>query len=114
EPRINDSGQIIFNAGISSNNSAIYSSTGSTLTLVARRDGEAPGINGGHFRGFTPPTLNNAGQVVFSASFDEPGANIGSGVFAGAPGSLQLIARQGSPAPGTPAGVNFNEFNGYR
>jgi hypothetical protein len=55
------------------------------------------------------PAINNAGQVVYIASFDGPGVTAANnlGHFAGDFSGPQLVARMGSNPPGTAAGVIF-------
>src|SRR5688572_5039094 len=47
------------------------------------------------------PNINGLGQVAFTAVLQGTGIDKSNdeGVWAGAPGSLQLVAREGSPAP---------------
>jgi len=77
-------------------------------TTVALTGTAAPGTGDGvSFRSLlSPPQLNAAGQVAFS------GLLIGAGVSADNNSGLWrdtvLIAREGSAAPGTSSGVNFN------
>jgi hypothetical protein len=63
-------------------------------------------LTGVFFRG---PVLNDAGQTAFRA--DVTGIGVGStnnqGVWSEGSGSLSLVARTGSQAPGAPSGVNF-------
>jgi hypothetical protein len=63
-------------------------------------------LNGRFFRG---PVLNDAGQVAFRADLAGigTGATNNQGVWSEGSGSLSLVARTGSQAPGAPGGVNF-------
>ncbi|MBL8859859.1 MAG: hypothetical protein JNL28_15235 [Planctomycetes bacterium] len=79
--------------------------TGSTELLIRRGDA-APGTSGERINlvVYSPPSLNTNGQFAFRALIfnAEPTENIG--VWSGnvnVPGSLELIARRGDPAPGT-------------
>ena len=67
----------------------------------------APGTDS-TFSGFIPDEIfvNAAGRIAFTANTDD---NRNFGFWAGLPGSLQLVARHGSPAPGT----NGNFSIGY-
>src|SRR5262249_4981375 len=60
--------------------------------------------------GYGVAVLNDAGQVAFRANL--AGNSIDStnsqGVWSEGSGSLSLVARTGSQAPGAPAGVNFS------
>ena len=59
------------------------------------------------------PTLNNAGQTAFFANLTGSGVDATNdlGIWSEGTGSLALVAREGSHAPGTPSGVNFNGFD---
>src|SRR5262245_23382066 len=98
------------------------SSQAAALRTVALSVHQAPGTAGGvayesfgsHYdslagRFLRGPVLNDAGQVAFRA--DITGSGIGStnnqGIWSEGSGSLSLIARTGSHAPGVPDGVNF-------
>src|SRR5262249_4656159 len=86
------------------NNQAFYrGDTASGLTLVARKGDPAPGTDG-VFNGFTASgiSVNASGAVAFEASLTggTTTASNNTGIWVGAPGSLQLIARAGSVAPG--------------
>ena len=70
--------------------------------------GTEPGIIFGTNLG--TPTINAAGQIAFRGFLT--GSNNSftrdAGIWAGASGNLRLVAREGSQAPGTEAGVIFN------
>ena len=55
------------------------------------------------------PVLNDAGQVAFRANLAGDGVDStnNQGIWSEGSGSLSLVARTGSQAPGAPAGVNF-------
>ena len=79
----------------------------------------APGVAGGVFQQFPPGLqqydMNASGQLVFHAYLEYGGAvdsTNQSGIWSDASGSLALVARQGSHAPGTPAGAVFDQFGG--
>lgn len=122
-PSFNDVGHVAFSgrvagAGITTaNDEAIWSQVGSALVLVAREGDAAPGISvGGQFGNglYAPysPVLNSAGQVAFWGRLKGTGVNSSNeqGIWTGAAGSLQLIAREGNSAPGTEAGVQFSDL----
>jgi hypothetical protein len=80
-----------------------------TFSTVALSGEQAPGTTAGiSYTGFNPPGLNNAGQCVFFATLSGASAS-NAGIFLGAPGSVALLARKGSPAPAG-AGVNYSNF----
>jgi len=113
---INDAGQVSFVAFLTGtgvngfNNSGLYSGTSASLGQVAREGSQAPGAAAGvNFSIFDTPVINNAGQTAFLGTLTGTGVIVANnkGVFSEAGGSLGLVARGGSAAPGTPAGVNF-------
>jgi len=88
------------------------------VTLVGRSGQQAPdaepgvrfessfALNSRHF------ALNNAGQVAFEVSLTGPGPRDSSfGLFSGAPGSLRLAARSGTPAPGAGGDTFLPQFS---
>ena len=84
------------------------------LEIVAYQGGPAPGAGAGHLFSAIAfsyePTINSAGQVAFYGD-EYDGIDFDtrkSGVWAGAPGALAMVAREGDPAPGT--GLNFGRF----
>lgn len=67
----------------------------------------APGISGGATFDEFSSSIGKNGRVAFRASVTA-GADTLSGIWAeGASGQLQLVAREGDPAPGCEAGVTF-------
>ena len=70
-----------------------------------------PGTTDGTvIRGFDPPTLNNAGQTAFSAGLTN---GTSGSVFSEGSGVLQLVAREGTQAPGAPAESNFVSLTNF-
>jgi hypothetical protein len=119
----NDAGQTAFFAYLTgsgvdpSNDQGIWSERTGSLALMARSGGPAPGTPSGvNFREFSPPVptvgINNAGQIAFKAFLTGDGVDETNdeGLWSEGSGSLTMIARRGSPAPGTPGGVNFDAF----
>jgi hypothetical protein len=81
-------------------------------TTVGLTGGVAPGLAGVRYQGFGLPVMNEVGEVAFLAALEGEGVtqtNRGA-IFAGAPGSLRMAAREGEPAPGMPAGVIYREL----
>jgi hypothetical protein len=92
------------------------------LRTVALSGQSAPGTAGGvtyesfgsylhtqYFYGYGGAVLNDAGQVSFRANLAGDGVDFTNqqGIWSEGTGSLELVARTGSQAPGAPAGVNF-------
>jgi hypothetical protein len=117
-PALNNSGEVAFFSGLSGSvpGSGMWAGEPDNIRLVARSGVQAPGAESGVafgnvmiFPGFNEPALNNAGQVAFTATLAGPevdGTN-SFGIWSEGSGTLALVARSGSPAPGTPDGVNF-------
>lgn len=118
---LNDAGQTAFLATLvgngvdSTNNTAIFSEAVGSPGLpgiVAREGNSAPSIAGVNYANFEPPVLNGTGQTAFIASLTGVGVDSSNrvGIFSetvGLPGSPNLVAREGDPAPGTASGVNY-------
>jgi len=120
--RSNQSGQVIFeawltgpgiiNSGDDNTNAGtnwLYSNH--QLQLIAQTQSPAPGT-GALFRDFDRTTLNDLGQVAFRGVLTGPNvnANNDSAFWIGTPGNLQLLAREGSPAPG---GLIYGDSQGF-
>ena len=81
-------------------------------TTVGLTGGAAPGLAGVRYQGFGQPVMNEVGEVAFRTALEGDGvtqANRGA-IFAGSPGSLRIVAREGDPAPGMSAGVIYREL----
>jgi hypothetical protein len=82
---------------------------------VAVSGGPAPGFPGNAtFSQFSCLALANDRWVVFTGKAVGTGINAtnNSGVWAGLPGALILLARTGDAAPGAGPGVTYKFFNG--
>jgi len=115
---LNNAGQTAFRGILTgpgvdaTNDRGIWSERPGTVALVARTGDQAPGTPiGVQFLIFlTAPVLNNAGLTAFSGALTGPGVSTlnNTGIWSEGTGSLAILARAGDPAPGTPAGVNFD------
>ncbi len=109
----------LFGTGVNAANNRILLRDDPALGLqVYAREGDAaPGMPGAFFvddatGGPYLLTINNAGNGAFV--WRTGGALGQGGVWAGGPGSLSLIAREGNPAPGGPAGSTIGTLGlGY-
>ncbi|HKQ48078.1 MAG TPA: choice-of-anchor tandem repeat NxxGxxAF-containing protein [Phycisphaerae bacterium] len=119
-PWVNSSGIVAFSAALtgagidSTNNTGIWVGAPGAIAPAARAGNGAPGTPAGVvFSGGMQNwlMLNDAGQIVFRANLTGPGVDSSNdaGIWAGAPGALQLVAREGDTAPGT--GGVFDLFN---
>jgi len=117
-PAINNSGDVAFQATMAftganaSNRSALWVTKNGSLVLVARAGASAPG--GGIFVKFGDPQINSDGLVSFSATLEKGVQGVtdstATGIWkANAQGTLTLVARSGSVAPGT-NGALFSAF----
>jgi hypothetical protein len=100
EPRINDKGHVALLTG----GDGILKETDDGLTVVAWRNGLAPGTGGNEFHILNRPVLNDLDQVAFRAYLYSTGLDdLGTeGIWSqGHSGQLHLVAREGAPAPGT-------------
>jgi hypothetical protein len=84
-----------------------------TLRTVALTGQQAPGtLSGVAYASLSTPVLNAAGRTAFAAtvSGNDVDSTNNLGIWSEGSGSLALVAREGSQAPGTPNGVNFGVF----
>jgi hypothetical protein len=120
DPSLNEAGAVVFTARLtggtvdSSNSQGVWSDATGSLALVARRKDQPPGTPNGVLYSFvdTPVDINDLGRVVYSATLSGTGittANNG-GVWFGTAGNVQLVARKGEQATGTPSGVVYGTF----
>ncbi len=114
---LNDIGQMalwanVSGIGVVDNQSyGIWSGHSENLTLVALTGNSAPGtLSGAKFEILSGPVaFNNLGQVVLGANLVGNGVNSSNieGLWSNRSGNLELVARRGSQAAGTPIGVNY-------
>jgi hypothetical protein len=124
-PVVNGSGRTVLRASLQigvagvtlENSQGVWTDASGTLSLIARGGGPAAGAPAGavfHTFPTLSPAINNAGEIAFAATL---GTGVGgvdvdndAGIWAHRDGALQLIAREGSPAPGLPSGVKFGSL----
>ena len=92
-------------AGSAGSGQALGAGVTQTVALTGE---QAPGTASGvDFSSFSNPVLDDAGQVAFRSFLT--GSDVDSsndeGIWRGGPGSLSLVARAGSQAPGTASGA---------
>ncbi len=108
----NDVGQTAFIARIedalSNRFLSIWAGAPDALGLVAREDDPAPGTSSTFTGNFRKLLYNNAGQVAFQDDFE---GTRQTGIWSGAPGSIEAVALEGEPAPGLGAGATFFSFS---
>ena len=101
-PGINESGQVAFRAQLNgtsngaSNDTGIFLYSSGTLTQVAREGDAAPDGDGAISNLFSPPSINDAGQLAFYANMT--GANNQAIIFYNG-ATLSQVARVGQTVP---------------
>jgi hypothetical protein len=122
---LNESGQTAFfgnlqpgSGGVTSTNDlGVWSEGAGSLAMLAREGNQAAGTPpGAVFNNFFTSTLiNDAGQAAFRGDLRQGSGGVTSsnerGVWAVRGGQLQLIVRENTQAPDTPAGANFDSFD---
>lgn len=116
DPLLNNAGHTAFRAIIQGdgvvpvqgvNDRGIWTKTAADLTLIPRAGELAPGVplaSNTLFTEFSPPVLNDAGEIAFRATLsgDDVNADNRNGIWAQRLGvGLRLVAREGAIAPGT-------------
>ena len=94
-----------------SNNAANWVGLPGALALLAREGSQAPGTPPGTlFATPDQPFINDSGNVVFSSPLTGTGVTPTNdrGVWAGTPGSIVLVAREGNQAPDAEPGVLYD------
>lgn len=120
-PIVNVDDAVAFNATLklitgvtSANNIGIWADDNTdTRHLVAQIGGAAPGTGGANFATLGDPVSNDNAAVAFRATLKTQTGVVttsnATGVWSSSSGTLQLVARQGSTAPGT-GGATFATF----
>jgi len=91
---INSTGTIVFQSAVAGG--GIFVADGTGIRAVAAVGDPAPG--GGEFTSFTPydpPTINDAGEIAFVATFLDSAGDQRQGIFAGLPGAFHQVAAGG-------------------
>ncbi len=106
--------------GVTTNdNEGIWAHRGGSFSLIVREGDQAPGVplgtNFGNLSlGFADGlVINESGQLAFTAGLQGAGVTLANDIamWSEGGGSLELIAREGSQAPGTPAGAMFDNLD---
>jgi len=117
--KLNNAGRVVLSADLigpgidSTNDKGIWSDRSGSLELVVSKGTAAPGTSV-DFSLFSVPYLSDTGKMTFSAQVSGPGVDFSNddGIWTDAFGSLQLVARDRDPAPGTESGVLFEDSSG--
>jgi len=101
------------NTATKAKSSGLWLDSGTTTTLMAVSGQAAPDCGGALFSTFEDPVLNNNDQIAFIGSLQTARnlvtARTASGIWTNTSGTMSLVARIGSSAPGT-SGL-FSEFH---
>ena len=122
-PAINNNGDVAFAATLGTGHGGVTASDDSgiwadnaagTLQLVARTGVAAPGT-AGKFATLSDPVYNNNAKVAFRGTLEiaagQAASTTAAGIWSNSTGTLALVARQGSQAPGFATGVTFATFS---
>lgn len=96
------------------NDQAIFGGPLAAPQLVARTGDAAPGTAVGvAYFNLRPPVLNQGGHIAYLTDLlgDTVTGTNDQAIYAGPLAAPQLIARDGDPAPGLPAGVNYSTLD---
>jgi hypothetical protein len=119
--RPNNSGQVVFESWLAGpgidetgvDNTNAYANwfwSNGQLTPIAQNGTPAPGISGATIRALDRTTINDLGHVAFRADLSGAvGPASDTALWYGAPGNLQLLAREGQAGPG---GITYGDLNG--
>ncbi len=118
EPAINARGDVAFftNLNASPFFTMLWQPAGGALQPVVSAGDPAPGFPAGSTittlvgqNGGAPPCLNDNGVFAVAGAVG-PNFPNSFGVWRGAPGALQLVAKKGDQPPGAQAGATYNDF----
>ncbi|QDV75397.1 DUF7453 family protein [Botrimarina mediterranea] len=122
-PRLNDSGHILFRGfmrpgfgGVTyDSDEGLYSNRGGQLSLIYQTGDFAPGAPGANFGAFDDYVLNNQSNLAIRGRLQEGVGGVtaddDSALWVEKGQDLQLVAREGSPAPGV-SGAIFDSISG--
>jgi len=113
EPMLNNAGQLAF-IGASAQGNGLWTEGGGSLHLAVSANAAPAGVaTGGSIDYFESVDFNDAGKTAFIARLTSSNGSIvngnDSGLWVETNNGLELIAREGSHAPGTPSGAVFDE-----
>lgn len=122
DPLINAPGEVVFVANtfgpnvVSFNQDGVWSIDSTRVTPIASREPAAqnplPGL-AAQTRYLIGLSQNDVGAVAFGGSLAGDGVTTDNdwAVFANSGGALEIVAREGSDAPGLGTGVEFSDFD---
>lgn len=113
---LNAQGKIAFFAVIrgsgigTTNDTGIWCGSPTALAPLAREGSQAGGLSAGTKHGsLFAPVMNNTGRVAFRSSLSGTGVTTANdlAIFAGMPGALAPVCREGDPAPQTETNTKY-------
>lgn len=117
-PLFNSAGQVLFQASIAGpavdggNDSGIWMDDGTELSTLVRSGDPAPGTSV-LFTEFRDPVISSTGHIAFIANLSGTRNGTTSGVWVGAPDSLQLAVRQRDSVPGYQSEADIEGFSSF-
>jgi hypothetical protein len=112
-PMLNNAGEMSFFGQASDGREGLWAGTPAHVDFVAGIGEQAPGTPAGVTFGLLfNPLIGGGGHASFAAGLMGPGIDMSNNLalYTGQPDDVQLVARRGSQAPHTPAGVHFTNF----
>lgn len=117
-PGINGRGDVAFFSNLNAAPffALLWKPSGGALQAAVQAGEPAAGFPAGHTisslvgQNSGPPMFNDAGQFVVAGGVSLGGSPVSVGVWRGAPGALELVARGNVQAPGAQAGAQFTGF----
>ncbi|MGD9693702.1 MAG: choice-of-anchor tandem repeat NxxGxxAF-containing protein [Phycisphaerales bacterium] len=117
-PGINGRGDVAFftNLNAAPFFALLWKPSGGALQAAVQVGEAATGFPAGHVisslvgANSGPPMFNDHGRFVVSGGVSLGGSPVSVGVWRGAPGALELVARGNMQAPGAQAGAQFTSF----
>lgn len=93
----------------SGNDDGVWAEQSGIIALIAREDDPAPGLPAGVTFSTVGGGIDNNGHLGLSGSVSGPGVSSSNndGIWSTRSGVLELLVREGDPAPGTEPGVVF-------
>lgn len=111
---VNGAGQVMFRATLDDGGTGLWAGPAAGVSLAARNGSAAAGTSG-EFANFIVGDYNDQGRLAFHAGLATGVGGVTAaddrGIWAGAPGGLVLVAREGDTGPGT-GGRVFDTFSG--
>ena len=87
------------------NHAGIWAGATSDVSLVVQKGDAAPGIPGATLSPSQLVTFTDLGDLIFRAQLGGVDPEVNETIWAQRSGPLEILLREGDPAPGTPAGV---------